>query len=184
MDQNVRRLRARAAEQMVAAVRETAPLESLAFHEGTSGVGSGEGAWQTAASGSSWGGAEAWATFRAVFRVPSSWAGSPVRLALALGGQGMAYLDGLPWQGLDARHHGINLAASVCDGQTHEVIVEEYAMGATTAPRQRGTTCTIGACCLQQIDSEARALAYDLLVGAGTLQAIADTHPADRKSVV
>src|SRR6185312_11944868 len=38
--------------------------------------------------------------------------------------------------------------------------------------------CVVGSCVLQRIDQSAQALAYDLLVGAETLQSLPDGHPA------
>jgi alpha-mannosidase len=177
MDQNVRRLRARASEQMSAAVRETAPLDALTYRPGKPGAEQ-VGDPRQAVVGTQWGGKDAWATFEARFRVPEHWKSGLVTLALPLGGQGMAYLDGEPWQGLDAFHTTITLPAAICNGQSHQVVVEEYAIEAGTAPRGPEDVCVVGACLLQRIDEPAQALAYDLLVGAETLQSLPDAHPA------
>src|SRR6185437_9781953 len=132
LDQEVRRLRARAEEQLRDAIRQSLPLESLAFRAGrpraAANAGDDVSDWHEAGVGTHWGGANAWATFKAVFRVPEAWAGAPVQLALPLGGQGMAYLDGQPWQGIDAQHPSITLPPSCRDGRPHEVLVEAYAV--------------------------------------------------------
>src|SRR5271166_4077594 len=105
VDQNVRRLRARYAEQQQASILEQKPLESFLFRPGRARHGDGtvrdEAGWLQAEAGTRWGGTEPWAAFRATFRIPTAWEGSVVRLLLPLGGQCMAYLDGQPWQGLD-----------------------------------------------------------------------------------
>ncbi|HWE62445.1 MAG TPA: glycoside hydrolase family 38 C-terminal domain-containing protein, partial [Chloroflexota bacterium] len=101
-----------------------------------------------------------------------------VRLALPLGGQGMAYLDGQPWQGLDGNHQGMILPPAVRDGQPHQVLVEAYAANRTTAPRGPLETCEVGQCGLLRIDPTAQAYAYDLLLGADTLRALPPDSPA------
>ncbi|MGH2344332.1 MAG: alpha-mannosidase, partial [Chloroflexota bacterium] len=60
----------------------------------------------------------------------------------------------------------------------HHVVVEEYAIEAGTAPRGPEDVCVVGSCLLQRIDEAAQALAYDLLVGAETLQSLPPDHPA------
>ena len=180
MDLTVRRLQQRALEQLQSGVRETVPLLSLSFRPGRHIAPEDQDAtgWQPAMEGARWGGEDAWATFRAEFHVPQAWLATPARLALPLGGQGMAYLDGRPWQGLDANHGHVDLPASVRDGRPHRVVVEAYAIHETTAPRQPGTTCLVGPCRLERIDAEALAFAYDLEVGAGVLRALPRDHPA------
>ncbi|HWE64969.1 MAG TPA: hypothetical protein VHB98_24915, partial [Chloroflexota bacterium] len=85
MDQNVKRLRARAEEQQQASIREVVPLESLVCRPGRTQPGAGDqrddAGWHEAGAGTRWGGAEPWATFKATFRVPEGWADALVRLA-------------------------------------------------------------------------------------------------------
>src|SRR5690349_19535181 len=104
-DINELRLRARLIEQQALAVRATAPVEQILMRGGqptdARGVALEESGWTVAGEGTVWGGAEPWAWFRIRFRVPNEWRDGPVRLNLPLGGQGMLYLDGAPWQGLD-----------------------------------------------------------------------------------
>ena len=180
LDQEVRRIRARAEVELRDAIRQTLPLESLVYHAGRPRIAGGAEAhladWLDAGAGTRWGGADAWATFKAVFRVPEAWAGALVQLALPVGGQGMAYLDGQPWQGIDGQHPSIMLPPSCRDGRPHEVLVETYAVN--QAPRRDDETCVVGACGLRQVDAEAQAYGYDLLVGADTLRILAPAHPA------
>jgi alpha-mannosidase len=128
-------------------------------------------------AGQWWGGDDAWVTFKIAFSVPPAWAASPVRLSLPLGGQGMAYLDGVPWQGLDQNHQYLLLPERVKDGHAHEVLVEAYAIAETTAPRLPGTRCRVGECTLQRVDPEIEAFGYDLLVGAETVYALPLDNP-------
>src|SRR6185437_3585166 len=97
LDQDVRRIRARAEEELRDAIRQTLPLESLVYRAGRPRIAEGAeehlADWRDAGAGTRWGGAEAWATFKAVFRVSEAWAGAPVELALPVGGQCFAYLD-------------------------------------------------------------------------------------------
>ncbi|HEU0166446.1 MAG TPA: glycoside hydrolase family 38 C-terminal domain-containing protein [Chloroflexota bacterium] len=180
LDQEVRRIRARAEEELRDAIRQTLPLESLGYRAGRPRIAEGAeehlADWHDAAPGTRWGGTDAWATFKAVFRVPEAWAGAPVELALPVGGQGIAYLDGQPWQGLDGQHPTIMLPPSCRDGRPHEVLIETYAVN--QAPRRDGETCVVEPCGLRQVDAEARAYGYDLLVGADTLRVLPADHPA------
>ena len=100
----------------------------------------------------------------------------PLELALPVGGQCFAYLDGQPWQGLDPQHPTILLPPSCCDGRPHEVLIEAYAVN--LAPRRDGESCVVEPCGPRQVDAEARAYGYDLLVGADTLRTLPADHPA------
>ncbi len=180
MDQTGRRLRARALEQLESAVLERAPLARLQLRNGRRSAVESGGEWRDARSRDRWGADEPWVLFKASFRIPAAWRESPVRLRLELGGQGMAYLDGMPWQGLDANHLTITLPSSANDGAEHVVLVEEYAVGEGTAPREPGTVCEIGACGLELVSKQGEALAYDLLLGSDTLRYLPEDNPARR----
>lgn len=180
LDQEVRYLRARAEEDLRDAIRQALPLESLVYRAGRPRIAAGAeehlADWRDAGAGTRWGGAEAWATFRAVFRVPQAWAGAPVELALPVGGQCFGYLDGRPWQGLDPQHPTMLLPPSCCDGRPHEVLIEAYAVN--QAPRRDGETCVVEPCGLQRVAVDAQAYGYDLHVGADTLRILPTDHPA------
>ncbi len=133
-----------------------------------------EADWLPVGPGSQWGGAQEWAWFRAWFRVPPSWSGQKVRLSLPLGGQGMAYLDGRPWQGLDENHRTIVLPAECCDGVSRLAAIEAYASPVTTIARKPSDAFTVGDCRLELIDADAEALYYDLAVGVEALAVLPD----------
>jgi alpha-mannosidase len=182
VDQDVRRLRARAEEQHQASVLAVAPLESFVFRPDQAPRGGDAGGdrsgWQPVAEHTRWGGAKPWATFRASFLVPAAWSSGTVQLVLPLGGQCLAYIDGEPWQGLDGNHQSIELPVALRDGSAHHLTIEAYAAGGTTAPRRHDEVCVIGWCGLRHIDSDAEAYAYDLATGAETLAVLAVDHPA------
>ena len=167
---------------MRSAILERAPLLALRMKGGRpagfAADAEDHAGWSDVTTGDRWGGSEAWAVFKATFRVPDAWAGSRIRLRLELGGQGMAYLDGTAWQGLDENHRHVTLPSSLVDGKEHVLLVEAYAMGETTAPRAPGTTCAVGECSLECVSDEAEALAYDLLLGADTVRSLPPEHPA------
>jgi alpha-mannosidase len=168
---------------MQSAIRETLPPEDFVYRAGWPGIRGAHdngATWSPVHAGLWWGGAEAWATFRISFRVPQSWSDGPVRLLLQLGGQGLAYLDGVPWQGLDRHHQYMKLPANTLDDRLHEVVVEAYAIAEATAPRLPGTLCMVGECVLQRLDPDAAAYGYDLQVGAETLHCLPPDHPVRR----
>ncbi|MGH2410851.1 MAG: alpha-mannosidase, partial [Chloroflexota bacterium] len=133
--------------------------------------------WRPAPSGTVWGGAEPWSWFRVWFRVPAEWAGGQVRLTLPLGGQGMLYLDGAPWQGRDENHGHTNLPSFLRDGTVHLLASESYAARATTHTRRSDECFTLGECRLERIDDETEGLAYDLLVGVEALKVLPVAGP-------
>ncbi|HVA88530.1 MAG TPA: alpha-mannosidase [Chloroflexota bacterium] len=176
MTLQLERLEARAAETLRGAVRESLPVERTLTlpgrPPGASSPSLNEGEWRPAPRGTVWGGEEPWSWFRVWFRVPAAWAGSRVRLTLPLGGQGMLYLDGVPWQGRDENHVHANLPRSLCDGTLYLLACESYAARATTHVRRPDEYFTLGECRLERIDDETEALAYDLLVGVETLRVL------------
>ena len=175
-DQRVKRLRARADEQLQESIRARAALEQLVWRRGVVAPAQAvreESGWEAVHPRMRWGDADQWATFKATFQVPAAWTEQPVRLVLPLGGQGMAYLDGHPWQGLDPNHQYLTLPPALCDGQSHTVIVEEYSAKGVTSPRAADELCEVGWCGLQLVDPEVLALGYDLLAGAETLRVLA-----------
>ncbi|MGH2391146.1 MAG: hypothetical protein ACRDIE_23365, partial [Chloroflexota bacterium] len=136
----VARLEARAAETVRAAIRESLPCDRCLTRSGrprdAQTLALNEAGWENAAPGVGWGGDEPWSWFRVWFHVPPDWAGERARLILPFGGQGMAYLDGVPWQGRDEHHPDTTLPASVYDGQPHLLALECYAVGGTTQIRR------------------------------------------------
>ena len=180
-DFNELRLRSRVAEQREAAVRETRPVDRMVMRAGRpEGAGApdfDDSTWVAAGPGAIWGGDEPWAWFRIGFRPAPEWAGQKVRLALPLGGQGMLYLDGLPWQGIDEYHRTTVLPDSIFDGKAHLAAIECYAAGAITAPRRPDETFIVGSCRLELVDREVEAFAYDLQVGSDALRVLPDASP-------
>jgi len=176
MTLQIERLAARAAETMRAAVRESLPVERILTHPGrpsdAASLSLDEGKWRPAPSGTVWGGEEPWSWFRVWFRVPAEWGESRVRLSLPLGGQGMLYLDGVPWQGRDENHVHTNLPPTLCDGEIHLLAGESYAARATTHTRRPDERFTLGECRLERLDDETEGLAYDLLVGVEALKVL------------
>jgi len=173
MSSQLARLNSRLREQQLAAVRASLPLERLLLRPGqleeARDLDLDDSGWTPVAAGAQWGGADAWTWFRVWFRVPASWAGERARLSLPLGGQGMSYLDGKPWQGLDERHQAITLPREYLDGKPHLAAVEAYAVPNTTIARKPTDTCTVGQCRIEMIDAEAEAFFYDLAVGVETV---------------
>jgi alpha-mannosidase len=181
MSLQLARLEGRAAETARAATRESLPCDRCLTRPGrpldAQAVSLNEAEWRAAAPGLIWGGDEPWSWFRVWFHVPPSWAGDRVRLTLPFGGQGMAYLDGVPWQGRDEHHADTTLPASVCDGRPHLLAVECYAAGSTTQIRRSHERFTIGECRLERIDAEVEGLAYDLRVGVEALRVLPAAGP-------
>jgi alpha-mannosidase len=172
----VARLEARAAETMRLAVRASSPVDRCLTRLGRLPTAQApaldEGEWRDAAPGLIWGGEQPWSWFRIRFQVPPAWKGGRVRLTLPLGGQGMCYLDGIPWQGRDENHPDTTLPEAVRDGRPHLLAVECYAAGATTRTRRSDERFTIGRCRLEHIDPDVEAFAYDLRVGVETLKVL------------
>lgn len=180
-DFNELRLRARVAETRAHAVRAVAPVDRALLHPGrpdnARALHIDEAGWTPAGPGSSWGGDEPWAWFRFSVRVPDEWVGSAVRLSLPVGGQGMAYVDGVPYQGIDPNHLAITLPPNLRDGRSHLVALECYAAAGTTAPRGAGERFAVGRCQLELIDTDIEAYCYDLLVGTDALRVLPESAP-------
>jgi alpha-mannosidase len=180
-DINELRLRARLTEQRALAVRATAPVEQILMFGGqptdARRVELEESGWTATGEGTVWGGAEPWAWFRIRFRVPNEWRDGPVRLNMPLGGQGMLYLDGAPWQGLDPNHRTVTLPAACFDGATHLAAIECYAAAGTTAPRGPQERFALGACRLELVDPDLEGYYYDLVVGTDALHVLPESLP-------
>ena len=158
--------------------RRTQALMPFKFHAGSQplvGVDVDDGDWTVIEPGSYWGELRQDFTLRTTFAVPGDWDG-PVALSLPLGvskslealsflygPEALAYLDGVPYQGIDPNHQELLLPDHVLDGKEHLLALhgwagikdERYEMG---FPR------------LAQIDQPTR----DFVTAAGTALEVAE----------
>lgn len=78
--------------------------------------------------GDRWGGRiNAW--FKMRFVIPASMKGKEVAAFINVGGESCAYLDGRPYQGVDANHEEILLTKSARGGETFEFVLESRSGG-------------------------------------------------------
>jgi len=89
--------------------------------------------WQSCPPGTHWGRRDIWVSFRATAQAPEEWAGKPVVALLRLadygdlsGPEGLVYLNGQPYQGLDRGHTEVRLTDSAEPGQRWEIEIEGY----------------------------------------------------------
>lgn len=89
--------------------------------------------WQPCPPGTHWGRRDIWVSFRATPQAPEEWAGKPVVALLKLadyadlsGPEGLVYLNGQPYQGLDRHHTEVLLTDSAEPSQRWEIEIEGY----------------------------------------------------------
>ena len=91
--------------------------------------------WARIEPGHIWGQPNDYAWFRIPLRIPEAFAGRRVAIALKLGGLGeggfaaecLAYLDGLPVQGVDRNHHEVLLSERAQGGESWLLAIEAFA---------------------------------------------------------
>lgn len=74
--------------------------------------------------GEQWGGGGVNGWFRLRFAVPGSFAGREVAAFLDFGGEGCAFLDGKPFQGVDGNHQELLLLKKAKGGEEFEILVD------------------------------------------------------------
>lgn len=73
--------------------------------------------------GDPWGGGiNGW--FKMRFVIPGEWKGKQVAAFINVGGEGCAFIDGKPYQGVDDNHEEVLLSASAKGGETFEIVVD------------------------------------------------------------
>ncbi len=73
--------------------------------------------------GDKWGhGNNAW--FKINFTIPKNWKGKEVAAFIDIGGEGCAFIDGKPYQGVDINHQEILLATSAKGGESFEIVID------------------------------------------------------------
>ena len=78
------------------------------------------------AVGDQWsGGTNAW--FRMKFTVPGHWTGKQVAAYINVGGEGCAFIDGKPYQGIDRNHEEMLLTMSADGGEVFDVVIDAVA---------------------------------------------------------
>ncbi|HEU5330661.1 MAG TPA: alpha-mannosidase [Thermomicrobiales bacterium] len=132
--------------------------------------------WPELPVGAAWGGYGVTVWLHGDVIVPDDWAGETVVLRLRLGDyrqipgdiliagpEAMAYLDGVPWCGIDRNHADPLLAASAQPGARHSVAIEAYAGRIATPHLLREWA-------LATRDPDAAGLAADLRAAYDTLR--------------
>lgn len=134
-----------------------------------------DAAWGRIDVGEQWGGAGQTCWLRVPVHVPETWAGGKVAVHIALGDdehlsgpEALAYLDGVPVQGIDFFHRDLVLSDAVRGGERRLLALEAYSSLLPGRP-------TLRALELVRLDSEAEALYHDMRVIHGALL----TMPAD-----
>jgi len=119
--------------------RHEIDLTEIRFHDGQVENGADpaldDSAWQRIESGFVWGKPNDYAWFRMPLTIPEAFAGQRVAVVLELGGLGqggfaaecLAFLDGLPVQGVDRNHHELLLAESAQGGESWMLAIEAFA---------------------------------------------------------
>ena len=166
---------------LAAAQRETVPLGPAriapAPRPGAPALDYDDAAWDTVGVGDRWGGPGQTCWLRIPLRVPAAWAGTGDKIAARVmlgayqditGPEALAYLDGVPAQGVDYYHRELVLDGRALDGEAHMLALEAYS---SLLPGPQ----TIGALELVRVDREAEALYHDMRVIHGALS----TMPAD-----
>jgi alpha-mannosidase len=160
----------------------TRPL-AVEWQEGRLGETSPEN-WQPCPPGAHWGRKDIWVAFRAEACPPSEWAGKPVVALLRLadygdlsGPEGLVYVDGQPYQGLDRAHMEVRLADSAEPGQKWKIEVEGY----TSARLERDYR--VERTLLGVPDEAAIALYYDAKVALEVAQSLPE-EDYDRTQVL
>jgi len=119
--------------------RQEIDLPEIRFHDGQIENGADlaldDSRWQRIEPGFVWGKPNDYAWFRMPLTLPEAFAGQRVAVVLELGGLGqggfaaecLAFLDGLPVQGVDRNHHELLLAESAQGGESWLLAIEAFA---------------------------------------------------------
>lgn len=180
-DMQVQRLRARIPELARFVVRADLAIAPVEMHDGRDlDLLSMDEGWQELVLGEQWGGADVWAILRLQVTVPLHWRAALMdgtcraRVVLDLnhdggpnglgGSEAMIYIDGLPFQGLDPNHRTIDLDSALCDGMTHQIVVQAY-----SGPRAQ----RLAQCQVEMVDRAAEGTYYDLFALLDAVEALA-----------
>lgn len=82
--------------------------------------------WRPIAVGQTWGGPDVSAEFRCTARIPQEFAGQKVVLKIYFGGDGLLYLDGRPYHGLDPFRDTVPLTDCATGQETYNLTAESY----------------------------------------------------------
>jgi alpha-mannosidase len=82
--------------------------------------------WEPYTPGENWGGLDILQWFRTKITIPTDMAGWPVVALLHPGHEGLCYVDGVPYQGLDGGRPEVELTAKAEGGETFDIMVEAY----------------------------------------------------------
>jgi alpha-mannosidase len=85
-----------------------------------------ESGWKPFGIGSVWGGKDVTVWFKATVSVPAIMAGCKVVLLIRPGGESLAYVNGLPCQGLDGNRDDIVLLDKAKGGESYDIMLESY----------------------------------------------------------
>ncbi len=156
-----------------AARREVVPLGPARYLPGPAAGAQDpaydDGDWGRLGVGDRWGGAGQTCWLRVPVRVPPSWAGAKVALHIALsdyehlsGPEALAYLDGVPVQGIDFYHRDLLLGNPVRGDEQYLLALEAYS---SLLPGPQ----TLRALELVRLDPDAEGIYHDLRVLHGAL---------------
>lgn len=169
----MRRLTRRIAELREHLYLDTRPL-AVEWQEGRVADAKPED-WRPCPPGTHWGRRDIWVAFRAKAQAPDEWVGKPMVAVLRLtdyadlsGPEGLFYLNGQPYQGLDRNHIEILLTDSAEPGQRWKIEVEGY----TSARLERDYR--VESTLLAVPDETAIALYYNAKVALEVAQTLAE----------
>jgi len=171
---------ARYLEQITALVyRRRHPLPPFRFHPGAEPLVApdvDDGDWPTVPPGTCWGAQDQEFTLRTTFAVPLDWE-APVALLLPIGRarqfvhpETLAYIDGEPYQGVNAYHQELLLPARWCDGAPHVLALHGW-FGIGTAP------VVMGQPQIAQIHPAAREFVAAARVAFGVAKELGENDP-------
>jgi alpha-mannosidase len=89
--------------------------------------------WEPYTPGTGWGGNDITRWFRTTVTIPNEMAGEMVVALLEPGAEGMVWLDGIPWRGIDPNRPPVELRQNATAGDTIDILVETYT-SATASP--------------------------------------------------
>ncbi len=82
--------------------------------------------WRPISIGETWGGPDVSAEFRCNARMPQSFKGCKVALKIYFGGDGLLYIDGRPYHGLDPFRDTVSLTDCATGEETYQFTAESY----------------------------------------------------------
>ncbi len=85
-----------------------------------------KGDWRPIKEGETWGGPNKSALFKTTVRIPKAFAGKKVVLKLYLGGDGLLYIDGVPYHGLDPFRDTVVLTERAEGTEVYKLEAESY----------------------------------------------------------